>query len=81
MWWLGVVTRVVVLEVLLGWGGSAAHAATQIIESPERIPFTGFASTLAVVGDLDGDHFPDYAVGAYTYHGTQAAKQGTRLRL
>jgi hypothetical protein len=24
MWWLGVVTRVVVLDVLLGWGGSAA---------------------------------------------------------
>jgi hypothetical protein len=76
MGWLGVVTRVVVLEVLLGWGESAAHAATQIIESPERIPFTGFASALAVVGDLDGDHFPDYAVGAYEYHGTQAAKQG-----
>ena len=53
-----------------------AHAATLIIESPQRIPFTGFASSLAIIGDLDGDHFPDYAVGAYEYHGNQAAKQG-----
>ena len=74
--WLRIITRGLILGFLLGWSFPSADAATLIIESPERIPFTGFASALAVVGDLDEDHFPDYAVGAYQYHGTQAAKQG-----
>jgi len=76
MGWLGSVTRWAILGSLLGWSVLSADAATLIIESPERIPFTGFGSALAVVGDLDGDHFPDYAVGAYQYHGNQVAKQG-----
>ena len=31
------------------------EARTMILDNPQRMPFSGFASSLALVGDIDGD--------------------------
>src|SRR5260221_14549143 len=36
-----------------------------MLDNPVRISFSGFASSMAVVGDLDGDGASDLLVGAY----------------
>jgi hypothetical protein len=36
-----------------------------ILDNPVRMPFAGFASSMTIVGDLDGDGVSDYLVGAY----------------
>jgi hypothetical protein len=36
-----------------------------ILDNPLRLPFSGFASSMVVVGDLDGDGVADYLIGAY----------------
>lgn len=46
------------------------------LEHPQRLSFTGFASSLTTVGDLDGDHVPDYVVGAYQHFWNNNLKQG-----
>jgi FG-GAP repeat protein/VCBS repeat protein len=52
--------------VLLCCGLSAPAAARiMILDNPLRLPFSGFASSMAVVGDLDGDGVADYLIGAY----------------
>lgn len=47
-----------------------------MLEHPSRLSFTGFASSLAVVGDVDGDQTPDYLVGAYEHRWHGHLKQG-----
>ncbi|HEV8718050.1 MAG TPA: FG-GAP-like repeat-containing protein [Candidatus Binatia bacterium] len=42
-----------------------AGARVMILDNPIRQPFSGFASSVAVVGDLDGDGVSDYVIGAY----------------
>jgi len=52
--------------VLLASGlAGPAGARVMILDNPIRQPFSGFASSMAVVGDLDGDGVADYVVGAY----------------
>jgi hypothetical protein len=43
-------------------------ASLMTIDDPARMSFGGFASSLATVGDLDGDGIADYLVGAYAYN-------------
>jgi len=47
-----------------------------ILDNPLRLSFTGFASSLAVVGDIDGDGVSDYLVGAYEYYWRKNLNQG-----
>lgn len=47
-----------------------------ILDHPLRLSFTGFTSSLAVVGDLDGDSIPDYLVGAYEHYWHNSMNQG-----
>ena len=56
----------------------AASTASRLLmlEHPTRLSFTGFASSLAVVGDVDGDQIPDYLVGAYEHRWQGNLKQG-----
>ena len=58
---------VCVLSAVLLCGGLSAPAAARvmILDNPLRLPFSGFASAMAVVGDLDGDGVADYLIGAY----------------
>ena len=35
------------------------------LNPPSRLSFTGFATSLAIVGDVDVDSTPDYLIGAY----------------
>lgn len=42
-----------------------AGARVMIIDNPVRLPFAGFASAMAVAGDVDGDGVADYLIGAY----------------
>src|SRR5215510_10282236 len=42
-----------------------AVARVMILDNPIRLPFSGFASSMAVAGDLDGDGVSDYIIGAY----------------
>ncbi len=57
------------LVLLLCWGLlDRAVAQTMIIDNPLRLPFSGFASSMVVAGDLDGDGVSDYLVGAYDQH-------------
>ncbi len=57
---------------------SAVSAAPGLLmlEHPSRLSFTGFGSSLAVVGDIDGDQTPDYLVGAYQHGWQDNLKQG-----
>jgi FG-GAP repeat protein/VCBS repeat protein len=59
-----VVTRVLAAVLVSGLAGPAG-ARVMILDNPIRQPFSGFASSMAVVGDLDGDGIADYIVGAY----------------
>ena len=54
------------LVMCLTWAVHA-WAGPQIfmLDHPDRIQFSSFASALAIVGDIDGDQIPDYVVGAY----------------
>jgi hypothetical protein len=38
-----------------------------MLDNPIRMSFAGFASSMATVGDVDGDGVTDYLVGAYDY--------------
>ena len=57
---------------------SAVSAAPGLLmlEHPSRLSFTGFGSSLAVVGDIDDDQTPDYLVGAYQHGWQDNLKQG-----
>jgi hypothetical protein len=59
-----VVTCVLGAVLVSGLAGPAG-ARVMILDNPIRQPFSGFASSMAVVGDLDGDGVADYVVGAY----------------
>jgi len=52
------------LLVLCGLARPAV-ARVMILDNPIRLPFSGFASAMAVAGDLDGDGVSDYLIGAY----------------
>ena len=52
------------------------EARTMIIDNPQRVAFSGFASSLALVGDIDGDQVPDYLVGAYDNRWEKNDRQG-----
>ncbi len=47
-----------------------------ILDNPARMMFSGFASALAVVGDIDEDGISDYLVGAYDHPWNQNDHQG-----
>lgn len=46
------------------------------LNPPSRLSFTGFATSLAIVGDVDADSMPDYLVGAYQHGSNNTEKQG-----
>ena len=52
------------------------EARTMILDNPQRMPFSGFASSLALVGDIDGDQVSDYLVGAYDNRWDKNDRQG-----
>lgn len=52
------------------------EARTMILDNPKRIAFGGFASSLALVGDVDGDQVSDYLVGAYNNRWEKNDRQG-----
>jgi hypothetical protein len=65
------------LVACLSWQLPAqADSSLLILDNPQRLSFTGFASSLAAVGDMDGDGVVDYLVGAYEYRGGHSAKRG-----
>ena len=53
-----------------------ADARTMFLDNPMRLPFSGFASSLALAGDVDGDGTGDYLVGAYTHRWNNNDRQG-----
>ncbi len=46
------------------------------LNPPSRLSFTGFATSLAIVGDVDADSMPGYLVGAYQHGLNNTEKQG-----
>jgi hypothetical protein len=71
------VSRGIVFALFLSWSLPARAASSLLIlDNPLRLPFTGFASSLAVVGDLDGDGVSDYLVGAYEHYWQENLNQG-----
>lgn len=54
------------------WGASPF----MMIDPPVHLPFTGFASSFAVIGDVDGDQVSDYLIGAYQHRWQGNDKQG-----
>ena len=48
----------------------------QRIEAPDQQPGLGFGTALAPMGDLNGDGFLDYAIGAGLFDGSVGANQG-----
>lgn len=46
---------------------SLAASNLMMLDNPVRMSFAGFASSMATVGDLDGDGVTEYLVGAYDY--------------
>lgn len=52
------------------------EARTMILDNPQRVAFSGFASSLAVLGDIDGDQVSDYLVGAYDNRWEKNDRQG-----
>src|SRR5215510_14277938 len=61
----GRVVTSVLAAVLASSLAGPAGARVMILDNPIRQDFSGFASSLAVVGDLDGDGIAEYVVGAY----------------
>jgi len=52
------------------------EARTMLIDNPQRAAFSGFASSVALVDDIDGDQVPDYLVGAYDNRWEKNDRQG-----
>src|SRR5215510_14509536 len=73
----GRVVTSVLAAVLASSLAGPAGARVMILDNPIRQPFSGFASSMAVVGDLDRDGVADYVVGAYdqTVNGTERQGQ------
>ena len=46
------------------------------LNPPSLLSFTGFATSLAIVGDVDADSTPDYLVGAYEHRSNYTETQG-----
>lgn len=55
---------------------SRAETRTMFLDNPMRLPFSGFASSLALVGDVDGDGAADFLVGAYNHRWDKNDRQG-----
>ena len=55
---------------------SRADARVMFLDNPMRLPFSGFASSLALAGDVDGDGTGDYLVGAYNHRWNNNDRQG-----
>ncbi len=54
------------LSVLLFLCGPTwASPEIRILDTPNRLLFSGFSSALSTLGDVNGDAIPDYIVGAY----------------
>ncbi len=68
------------LAFLLFFGlATQAAARVMILDNPIRVSFSGFASSMAVVGDLDGDGVSDYIIGAYDHRVDKNEHQGRVL--
>ena len=46
-------------------GPTWAGPEIRILDTPNRLSFSGFSSALSTLGDVNGDAIPDYIVGAY----------------
>ncbi|HEV8712957.1 MAG TPA: FG-GAP-like repeat-containing protein [Candidatus Binatia bacterium] len=70
-------SRSIIFVLLLLWSLPVwAAPGLLILDNPLRRSFTGFASSLAVVGDIDGDGVSDYLVGAYEHYWQENLNQG-----
>jgi hypothetical protein len=47
-----------------------------MLDNPVRLPFSGFASSMALAGDVDGDGVSDYLIGAYDHRWNDNEHQG-----
>ena len=58
------------------FSSSIANARVMFLDNPIRLPFSGFASSLALVGDVDSDGVVDFLVGAYNHRWNNNDRQG-----
>jgi hypothetical protein len=67
----------IVLMLWSFWGPSlVADARVIFLDNPMRLSFSGFASALALAGDIDADGVMDYLVGAYDHPWDKNDHQG-----
>ena len=60
----GNVCALLLMTLVLRPPPALADPAVLILDNPQRQGFTGFSSSLAVVGDTNGDGVTDYLIGA-----------------
>ncbi|MBI3326491.1 MAG: FG-GAP repeat protein [Nitrospinae bacterium] len=53
-----------------------APARVMFLDNPIRLPFSGFAVSMTVAGDVDGDGISDYLIGAYDQRVNHYEHQG-----
>lgn len=71
----GIFIGIVLLTGAAAWAGPTI----KMLDSPLRISFSSFSTSLAMLDDLTGDGIPDYLVGAYDLPYAREGMTGTEL--